>query len=211
MQIGEYIKELRTQRGISQEELGRIVGVQRAAVQKWECGAVTNLKRITIQKLATYFNVDPANFVVGAFSPPEITDDVVSIPVIGEIAAGFDSLAVEDWSEGGIEIPRYFLKGRKPEEFFFLKVKGDSMYPEYRSGDVVLILRQETLNYSGQVGAVLYANDNATLKKVEYVTGEDWMNLVAINPTVPPMRIEGADLEQCKILGIPKYLIREYE
>ena len=51
MDIGKYIKELRTQKGISQEELGRIAGVQRAAVQKWESGRTQNLKRATIQPI----------------------------------------------------------------------------------------------------------------------------------------------------------------
>lgn len=63
MDIGEYIKQLRTKKGISQEELGKVVGVQRAAVQKWEAGKVQNLKRGTIKKLADYFNVSPVNFI----------------------------------------------------------------------------------------------------------------------------------------------------
>lgn len=45
MNVGNYIKELRISRGLSQEELGKIVGVQRAAVQKWEAGKVYNLKK----------------------------------------------------------------------------------------------------------------------------------------------------------------------
>lgn len=63
MDIGEYIKLLRTKKGISQEELGKVVGVQRAAVQKWEAGKVQNLKRDTIKKLAEYFSVSPINFI----------------------------------------------------------------------------------------------------------------------------------------------------
>lgn len=63
MEVGKYIKFLRVQKGISQEELGKVVGVQRAAVQKWESGATQNLKRITMQKLADYFNVNPCGFV----------------------------------------------------------------------------------------------------------------------------------------------------
>ena len=49
----------------------------------------------------------------------------------------------------------------------------------------------------------------ATLKKVEYVLGEDWMKLIPINPEYQPKTIEGADLELCRVLGIPKLLIRE--
>lgn len=63
MEIGEYIKQLRLEKGISQEELGKIVGVQRAAVQKWEAGKVQNLKRTTILALASFFNVSPIKFV----------------------------------------------------------------------------------------------------------------------------------------------------
>lgn len=62
MDVGEYIKELRSSRGLTQEELGKIVGVQRAAVQKWESGMTQNLKRVTIQILADYFSVSPATF-----------------------------------------------------------------------------------------------------------------------------------------------------
>lgn len=40
MEMGDRIKFLRRQKGITQEELGQIVGVQKAAVQKWESGTI---------------------------------------------------------------------------------------------------------------------------------------------------------------------------
>lgn len=63
MNVGDYIKALRLSKGISQEELGKIVGVQKAAVYKWESGKVQNLKRATIQRLAIYFGVSPSSFI----------------------------------------------------------------------------------------------------------------------------------------------------
>lgn len=78
-------------------------------------------------------------------------------------------------------------------------------------GDKVLILRQSTLNRSGDIGAIIYGGENATLKKVEYVMGENWMKLVPLNPNYPPIMIEDYDLEQCRVLGIPWLLIREIE
>lgn len=39
------------------------------------------------------------------------------------------------------------------------------MYPQYQDGDKVLILRQSTVNYSGDVGAVIYDDEISTLKK----------------------------------------------
>ena len=62
--IGTRIKELRTIAGLSQEELGRRVGVQRAAINKYEVGAVTNIPIATIEKMAQVFDVSPT-YIVG--------------------------------------------------------------------------------------------------------------------------------------------------
>ena len=61
---GMRIKELRTLAGMSQEELGRRVGVQRAAINKYEVGAVTNIPIATIEKIASVFDVSPT-YIVG--------------------------------------------------------------------------------------------------------------------------------------------------
>ena len=52
MTTGEKIKMLRVKKGMSQEELGKKVGVQKAAINKYEKGIVVNLKMSTIAKLA---------------------------------------------------------------------------------------------------------------------------------------------------------------
>lgn len=57
--IGTKIKELRKLSGMSQEELGKRVGVQRAAIQKYEKGTVGNIPISTIEKLASIFDVSP--------------------------------------------------------------------------------------------------------------------------------------------------------
>ena len=61
---GTRIKELRTLTGLSQEELGRRVGVQRAAINKYEKGSVTNIPLATIEKMAMVFDVSPT-YIVG--------------------------------------------------------------------------------------------------------------------------------------------------
>lgn len=167
-----------------------------------------------IERLANYFRILKSELLEEHdkrdFSP-NITEDYTTFPVIGEVAAGYDHIAIEDWDGDTVDIPNSYLKGRRKDEFFVLRVKGDSMYPEYQDGDKVLVLKQSSLNYSGQVGVVIYDGEIGTLKRVEYVQGEDWMRLVPINPSFPPMKIEGFALEQCKVLGIPKLLIREIE
>lgn len=62
--IGERIKYLRLLADMSQEELGNRVGVQRAAINKYEKGSVTNIPIATIEKIAYIFNVSPT-YIVG--------------------------------------------------------------------------------------------------------------------------------------------------
>lgn len=59
MNTGEIIKELRLKLGMSQEELGKKIGVQKAAINKYEKGLVVNLKRETIAKLADALETTP--------------------------------------------------------------------------------------------------------------------------------------------------------
>lgn len=61
---GTRIKELRLLAGMSQEELGKRVGVQRAAINKYEVGSVTNIPIATIEKMAAIFEVSPT-YIVG--------------------------------------------------------------------------------------------------------------------------------------------------
>ena len=63
MTMGEYIKQLRTQHDFSQEELGKLCGVNRAAVNKWEKGSVENIKRSTIKRLSEIFGVSPCELM----------------------------------------------------------------------------------------------------------------------------------------------------
>lgn len=211
MDIGQRIKRIRLEKHLTQDELAFRINTTKQTIYKYENGIVTNIPASKIEAIANVLNTTP-EYLMGwdnKLKSPTVTSDVVEIPVIGTIAAGYNELANEDWSGETVSVPKEYLRGRKKEEFFVLTVQGDSMYPLYMNGDKVLILKQSTLNKSGDIGAILYDGDMATLKKVEYVLGEDWMKLIPINPEYQPKTIEGADLELCRVLGIPKLLIRE--
>lgn len=141
---------------------------------------------------------------------PTITDEYTTFPIIGEIAAGYDNIILEDWCGDTIQIPNEYMRGYEKVDFIVLRVKGQSMYPMYQDGDIVLVLKQSTVNKSGDIGAIIYENELVTLKKLEFVYGEDWLKLVPLNPEYEPKLIEGEELEHCKVIGIPKLLIREF-
>lgn len=208
-QTGERIANARIRAKLTQDDLARLIGTSRPTVCRYETGAIGIIPPDKIEAIAKALSVTPA-YLMGWQGPaPIVTEDVVRLPVLGDIAAGYEHIAIENWEGESIEIPRSFLKGHPVEDYFMLRVQGDSMYPLYLNGDIVLVLKQATLNRSGDVGVIRYDGDNATLKRVEYVMGEDWMRLVPINPEYAPKMIENEDLELCEVLGIPRMVIRE--
>lgn len=212
------LKSCRENENITLEQVGAFLGVHKSTVKRWESGETESISLSTIEKLSKYYKVSEA-WLSGKdvpmketiFPNPQITADTITFPVIGSIAAGYEHIAVENWSGETIEIPLSYLKGKRKEDFLVLSVDGDSMYPLYQNGDKVLILKQSSLNRSGDIGAILYDDEKATLKKIEYVPGENWLKLLPINPTYQPQIIRGEELEHCRVIGIPKLLIRNID
>lgn len=220
--FSDRLRKILNIRNMRQSELSEKSGIGKSAISQYLSGSFRP-KQDNIYKLSCVLDVSEA-WLMGFDVPmertpgyaktddypaPEITNDYTTFPVIGEIAAGYDRVADEAWDGETVEIPNSYLQGRNKSDFFVLRVKGDSMYPLYHEGDKVLVLRQPTLNASGEIGAVIYDDDIGTLKKVEYVQGEDWLRLVPINPNIPPIMIEGERLEHCRVIGIPRLMIRE--
>lgn len=207
----DVLKSLRKAAHLSQSQLAEKLGLAPSTVGNYEQGTrIPDYE--TLELIADFFNVNmdllfDRSEIRKELKYPVISDSIVSFPIIGELAAGYEHIAIEDWSGETIEIPESYLKGRKREDYLVLSVKGDSMYPHYQNGDKVLILKQDCINESGDIAAVIYDGEYATLKKVEYK--KDAVRLVPLNPEYKPREISGADLEQFKIIGIPRLLVRE--
>lgn len=209
----DVLKSLRKAAHLSQSQLAEKLGLAPSTVGNYEQGTrIPDYE--TLELIADFFNVNmdllfDRSEIRKELKYPVISDSIVSFPIIGELAAGYEHIAMEDWSGETIEIPESYLKGRKREDYLVLSVKGDSMYPHYQNGDKVLILKQDCINESGDIAAVIYDGEYATLKKVEYK--KDAVRLVPLNPEYMPREIVGADLEQFKIIGIPRLLVRDIE
>ena len=73
MNIGQKIKEARLAKGLTQDELGAIVGVQNSAIAKYENGRVVNIKRSTLQKLAKALDLRGSDLIIEA-NPKEAAE-----------------------------------------------------------------------------------------------------------------------------------------
>ena len=210
--LNERIKEMRTKRDLTLLQLAEALGVKEATVQRYESGEIKNIKHETIVAIANILNCSPV-YLMGWSDDPSIKEASIeetasrAYPIIGEVAAGFGSEAVEEETGDYEQIPLEWLRGHNPDNFFVLRVKGDSMYPDFQDGDCVLVHRQASVD-SGTVAVMLYDGGSATLKKVRYKKNESWVELIPRNPEYQTKRIENWDLNECRVLGEVRRLIR---
>lgn len=168
------------------------LGFNKSSVSTWCNG--TRLPRMDkVDALARYFNINRSDLI------EEHNDFHASkpnrIPVLGSVPAGVPIEAIEDivdWED----IPMDWLRGG--QEYFGLKVKGDSMYPKYLENDTVIVRKQDDCE-SGQ-DCVVYVNGyDATLKKV--VKKPDCIILQPLNPVYDPKIYDYNDEENPVIIA----------
>ncbi len=174
MNIGEYIRELRENRGLSLNMLAIKAGVSSATISYIENGRnKPSLK--TIQLLADALGADVSDMVSimnGSDESPaeyKLTDvidveAVKKIPLVGSIRAGEPILATEN-IESYVMVDSIGLCSSK--DYFALRVKGDSMnklFPE----DTILIVEKTNVIENGQIGVVGINGQEATVKKVTF-------------------------------------------
>ena len=63
LDIGQKIKNARIEQGLTQEQLGNLVGVQKSAIAKYESGRVVNIKRNTLQKISKVLSINISDLI----------------------------------------------------------------------------------------------------------------------------------------------------
>lgn len=128
----------------------------------------------------------------------ETTTKTVKIPLLGKVPAGIPIEAIEEIL-GYEEIPASMLSGG--ENYFALKVDGDSMFPDYRTGDVIIIRQQPDCN-SGDDCIVMVNGDDATFKRV--VKQEKSIILKPLNNEYEPYYFNEYEImtKPVKIIGV---------
>ena len=191
MSLGSRIRALREQSRLSQKEFAAKMNIANNTLSMYENDL--RVPNDTIKsKIADYFGVT-IDYLLGR-APIETGGDIVQIPVLGSIPAGIPLEAIEDivdWEE----IPKTMCSGGK--EFFALKVKGDSMWPDVLEGDIV-ILRKTPSCETGDVCAVLVNGDEATLKTVKFAE-DGSLTITPKNPSYPPRTFTPEQIQQLPV------------
>lgn len=143
-------------------------------------------------------NVDGSAIDLNVTTTPSSSDSQVSIPLLGQIAAG-TGLIAEQNVENTMTLPRE-ITGYG--ELFMLQVRGDSMIDAgIFDGDFVVVRQQATAN-NGEIVAALINEEEATVKTFKKRGEQIW--LMPHNPAFEPI-----DGNNARIMGIVVTVMRK--
>ena len=192
--IGPQIRLLRKEANMTQQELASKLFVSQQAVGKWERGEATPNPE-TIVAMSRIFGVS-ADTLLGESAPPLSTGGTW-VPVLGDVAAGIPIEAVENIVDYE-EIDTAMASNGK---YYGLRIKGSSMEPRIREGDVVIVRQQEDAD-TGDTAVVLVNGESATVKRIKKEPdGGLW--LLPNNPAYDPQHYSPAEVadKPIRIIG----------
>lgn len=197
MTIGEKIKSLREQKGMTLEELGNKVGVGKSTVRKWENGMIANMRRDKIAKLADALETSPAE-LMGWKNPSRIIQNPLGnnrIPVYSSAGAGKPHLANDDIL--------YFIDYTgDPDGVIGVMIEGNSMTPTIPDGSIVIVNQNISVE-SGDIVIAIINSDKETLCK-RFKKYDDGIALVSDNPDYLPRYFSADEVQTLPVMIVGK-------
>ena len=201
--LGERIRNLRKEKGMSLEQLAEMIGTSRQTVHRYETGVIANIPHEKIVALAKALGTTPSSLMgwddedFSSFSnitAANMTDvGRKKLPVLGNVACGEPVFANE-------ERDYYVSANADISADFCLMAKGDSMInARIFDGDILFVRKQESVD-DGEIAVVLI-DDEATVKRVYFNREDSILTLMPENPLYKPMRYMGRELNRIRILG----------
>lgn len=184
-----FLKSMRKEKGWTQQEVADRLGIERSTYTRYENGS-SEPNFEMLEQLSQIFDVT-VDALIGRRAIPTSSGGI-RIPVLGDVAAGIPIEAITDI----VDYEEIDATLAASGEFFGLRIKGASMEPRMRDGDVVIIRKQETAETGDTVG-VLVNGDSATVKKIKY--GSDGITLIPSNPAYDPMFYSAAEVERLPV------------
>lgn len=138
-------------------------------------------------------------------------EDLINVPLVAAtLSAGSGSLQVDSDVERYFAFSSAFLHRKgNPQRMVVMRVEGDSMSPEIRDGDMVLIDQSKTEIRLGRIFAVGF-EDSIYLKRIDKEPGK--LLLKSVNPAYQPIEIKlgGQEADSFRVIGQVLWVGREY-
>lgn len=218
MYIGEIIKNYRKENKLSQRAFASRTSLSPSYINTLEkiynpkngkpysvttdaAVEIANAMFINIEELLNMLDKSQ-EFEISSAKTDRFGNSIVSIPLLGEVRAGYDYLAQENWL-GTVDIKEELAK---TGEFFALKVKGDSMFETLWDNDIVAVRRQDFAE-NNQIVVAIINGDEATVKM--YKTIPNGIMLQPLNRKYDDLIFTEKQIKETpvKIIGVVKQII----
>lgn len=217
----KYAMEVLPPKKIKGVELARAVGVKPPSVSDWLSGKSKNMDGPNLVRAAKFLKVNSTWLGTGVGQPTDKekeqgqnfdfnTLELIKIPVLDYVQAGM----WKDTSFDGVTPLSYTYTtydGPDPNEIFSIIVRGDSMEPDFKEGDM-LVIDSSLQPKPGCFVVAKNGNDEATFKKYRVTGydefGRDEFELVPLNDNYPTLSSKG---QQVFIIGVMVRHMRDYK
>lgn len=198
-------------KNIKATELSEKTGIAKSSLSEYINGKY-EAKQDGVYLLANALNVSEA-WLMGLDVPMErastsdkLGNPIVIIPLLGTVKAGYDYMAQENW-EGTVDVEKSIAGNG--EDYFALRVKGDSMFPVLIENDIVVVKRQNDFE-NGDIVVAIINGDEATIKKAK--KSEAGILLQPFNNNYEPLIFTNEEIRNLPviIIGVIKQLKREF-
>lgn len=179
------LREARKAKGLTQVEVSRIIGISQNGYSDWETGK-NRVDARSLGRLSELYGVT-VNYLLG-IDENDAPAKGVRIPVLGSVAAGIPIEAIQDI----VDYEEIDADMAAAGEYFGLRIKGSSMEPRIREGDVVIVRRQEEAE-TGDTVVVLVNGDSATVKRIKIEP--NGIALIPNNPAYDTRFYSAAEVE----------------
>ena len=195
-ELGEYLKEIRKQKDLSLRQVDYLSDVSFSHLTLKELARVYNIDYLDLLEKAGFIDLAEKERIDSNSSNKTKKESAV-VFVYGTIPAGVPMEMIEDVIDTE-EIPASMLKGNK--QYFGLRIKGDSMFPEYLDKDTIILEKVDDCE-SGQDCVVMVNGNDGTFKRV--FKNENGIILQPLNPEYAPMIYDNKQIEKLpvKIIG----------
>ena len=188
------LKEARKKSRLTQTDVAKIIGISQTGYSDWETGK-NRVDARSLGRLAELYGVT-VNYLLG-IDENDAPAKGVRIPVLGSVAAGIPIEAIQDI----VDYEEIDADMAAAGEYFGLRIKGSSMEPRIREGDVVIVRRQKEAE-TGDTVVVLVNGDSATVKRIKIEP--NGIALIPNNPAYDTRFYSAAEVELLPVRIIGK-------
>ena len=189
------LKKMREDKKLSHAKFAKEIGVSQSTVGMWESGK-NKPEFSTLLKIADYFDVG-VDVLTGKGTEEKKSGNGRKIPVLGQVQAGIPIDAIQDI----LDYEEITADMAASGEYFALQVRGSSMEPRMKDGDVVIVRQQPEVE-NGEIAIVLVNGNDATIKKIG--KSSDGIMLVPNNPAFEPIFYNNEEIAELPVVILGK-------